>query len=145
MNDVTLAKVFWVAEHLGGEFYDRFSARVDNQDVAGVFNGFAAHEHEHARWYGEWLTERGHALPHGALYEALLLPGAKLYLAPQSLDRKLRVFSATELAAARHLSSLLEKIQDPALRAIVERTIPVERMHAEWYGKEGRRMVRPGE
>lgn len=145
VNDVTLAKLFWVAEHLGGRFYDGFCARVENQDIASVFTHFASHEHDHARWYGDWLTERGHSLPYGALYEAIALPGARLLLAPQSLDRKLRTFSATELAAAKHLTQLVDKIRDPELRSIVERTIPVEQMHAEWYEKEGRRMVRSGE
>lgn len=145
VDEVRLARIFWVAEHLGGVFYDRFASHVENRDVAGVFDGFAKHEHHHADWYAEWLGARGHALPKGAAYEALILPSVRLFLAPQPLDRKLRTFAATEAAAARHLTSLARKIKEPELKAIVERTIPFEHKHAQWYELEGRHMLRPAD
>jgi rubrerythrin len=142
---VQLAKTFYVAEHVGGVFYDRFSASVDNQDVAGAFKGFAGHEHEHARWYAEWLTARGHELPTGAAFDALVVPALRLVVAPQPLALKLRTFALTESAATAHLTSLARKIRDPELRSIVEKTIPFERMHSVWYRDEGRRMLRRGD
>ena len=48
MDEVRLAKIFWMAEHLGGAFYDRFATGVDNADVGGTFAHFATDEHEHA-------------------------------------------------------------------------------------------------
>ncbi|MFT3923822.1 MAG: ferritin-like domain-containing protein [Myxococcales bacterium] len=142
MNAVQLAKTFFVAEHVGGAFYDRFSLNVDNQDVAGAFENFARHEHEHARWYAEWLEARGEEVPYGPAYDFLVIPSLNLALAPQPLELKLRTFALTEAAATRHLTDLAQKIRDPELRAIVEKTIPFERMHSRWYEAEGRRMLR---
>jgi rubrerythrin len=142
MNEVPLARSFYLAEHLGGLFYDRFCTSVDNQDVAAAFLGFAGHEHDHARWYAEWLGARGHALPDAKALEHTVLPGLRLILAPQPLSLKLRSFAATEALAERHLRSLAQRIRDPELRAIVERTIPFEHRHAIWYQTEGLRMLR---
>ena len=33
MNEIRLAKIFVLAEYLGGVFYDRFAASLDNADV----------------------------------------------------------------------------------------------------------------
>jgi rubrerythrin len=145
MNEVTLCKTLFLAEHLGGAFYDRFSAHVDHTDVAGVFHEFAGDEHLHAKWYADWLGARGHSVPNPSVPDALILPGARIFLAPQSLDRKLRTFSWTEAAAARHLSAIAQKLQDPELRSIVEKTIPAELEHAGWYALEGRKMLRPSD
>jgi rubrerythrin len=142
MNEVQLAKTFYVAEHVGGAFYDRFAASVDNQDIAGAFARFAGHEHEHARWYTDWLRARGHDAPNGAAFDALVIPALRVALAPQPLELKLRTFALTEAAAAQHLTSLARKIRDPELKSIVEKTIPFERMHSVWYRDEGRRMLR---
>jgi rubrerythrin len=145
MDDVRLVKSIWVIEHVGGVIYERFAEKLDNQDIAGTFNRFAGHEHQHAVWYGEWLTARGHTVPTPGAYDALVIPGVRFWLAPQSLERKLKTFAATERTAARHLAVLASKVHDPELKAIIERTLPYEHMHSEWYGKEGRRMLHPGE
>ena len=142
MNEVRLCKTLFLAEHLGGSFYDRFAARVDNSDVAGTFYEFAGDEHHHAKWYADWLRARNHEPPNPTAPDALLIPSLHLLLAPQSLDLKLRVFAQTEAAAARHLTSLAQKIRDPELRSIVEKTIPAEREHSLWYQLEGRTMLR---
>jgi rubrerythrin len=142
MDEIRLAKVLFLAEHLGGVFYDRFSENVDNGDVAGTFAAFAGDEHHHAGWYAGWLRARGYSPPSPALYQALALPPLRLALAPQPLDLKLATFARTEAAAARHLTSLAAKIRDAELKAIVERTIPFEEKHSRWYGDEGRRMLR---
>lgn len=142
MDEVFLARSFYVAELLGGLFYDRFVAHVDNADVAQAFTRFAGHEHEHARWYGDWLTARGHAVPGSALLARTVVPGLGLVTAPQPLALKLQTFAATEALAERHLRSLARRIRDPELKAIVERTIPFEHAHAVWYAHEGRRMLR---
>jgi rubrerythrin len=141
MDEVRLAKSFWVIEHVGGVVYDRFVSSLKNQDIASTFTRFAGHEHQHADWYCEWLAARGHTVPNGGNYEALVVPVVRALLAPASLDRKLRVFSAAEQTAARHLTSLAGKVRDPELRAIIERTIPYEQMHGQWYSLEGRRML----
>lgn len=142
MNAVQLAKTFYLAEHVGGVFYDRFCLNVDNQDIAGAFQNFAGHEHEHARWYAEWLEARGEEVPYGPAYDFLLVPSLSLALAPQPLELKLRTFAFTEAAATVHLTDLAQKIRDPELRSIVEKTIPFERMHSRWYEEHGRRMLR---
>jgi rubrerythrin len=141
-REVRLAKVLFLAEHLGGVFYDRFSESVDNGDVSGTFSQFAGDEHHHARWYAQWLREKGYAPPNPGAYQALVIPPLRLALAPQSLERKLKTFARTEATAARHLTELAAKVRDPELRAIVERTIPYEKKHARWYRDEGRRMLR---
>ncbi len=141
MDEIRLAKVLFLAEHLGGVFYDRFSASVDNGDVSGAFSAFAGDEHHHAEWYAEWLRAKGYAPPNPALYQTLVVPPLRLALAPQPLERKLVTFAQTEALAAGHLRSLAAKIRDPELKAIVERTIPYEEKHARWYEGEGRRML----
>jgi rubrerythrin len=142
MDEAQLAKTFFVAEHVGGAFYDCFAENVDNHDVAQTFVSFAGHEHEHARWYADWLRARGHEVPTGHRFDALIVPALQFVLAPQSLELKLRTFAATEAAATQHLTSLARKIRDPELRSIVEKTIPFERMHSVWYRETGRRMLR---
>lgn len=142
MDEVFLARSFYIAEHLGGLFYDRFVAHVDNPDVAHAFGTFAGQEHDHARWYADWLTTRGHALPDTALLARTVVPGLGIITAPQPLALKLRTFAATEAMAEQHLKSLARRIRDPELRSIVERTIPFEHAHAVWYASEGRKMLR---
>jgi rubrerythrin len=142
VDEVFLARSFYIAEHLGGLFYDRFVVHVDNSDVAGAFTRFAGHEHEHARWYADWLAERGAALPPTELLARTVIPGLSLATAPQPLALKLRTFAATEALAAQHLRQLAGRIRDRDLRAIVERTIPFEDAHAAWYQTEGKRMLR---
>jgi rubrerythrin len=142
MSLVQLARNFYLAERLGGVFYDKFAANVDNGDVAGAFVGFAGHEHEHARWYAEWLTARGHEVPSTTALELTVIPGLRLATAPQPLALKLRTFALTELAAETHLRHLVKRVRDPELRAIIEKTIPFEHAHAVWYQKEGRSMLR---
>jgi rubrerythrin len=142
-REIRLARVLFLAEHLGGVFYDRFAENVENADVSGTFTGFAGDEHHHARWYAQWLREKGYAPPNPAPYQAVVLPPIRLALAPQSLERKLRTFAKTEATAAQHLTEIAAKIRDPELKAIVERTIPYEKKHARWYEGEGRRMLRP--
>ena len=142
MSAAQLARNFYLAERLGGVFYDKFSAHVDNHDVAGAFSGFAAHEHEHARWYAEWLEARGHSVPSTFGLELTLIPGLRAALSPQPLALKLRTFALTELAAEHHLRSLVRRVRDPELRSIIEKTIPFEHAHAVWYQREGRRMLR---
>lgn len=142
-REIRLARVLFLAEHLGGVFYDRFAENVDNGDVAGTFAAFAGDEHHHARWYAQWLREHGYAPPGVKGYETVVIPPLRLALAPQSLERKLTTFAFTEATAARHLTEIAAKIRDPELKAIVERTIPFEKKHARWYREEGRRMLRP--
>ena len=142
VDEIRLAKVFFLAERLGGVFYDRFSLRVDNRDVGATFAGFAGEEHDHADWYTEWLRARGHQPPNPEAYQTVVVPPLELFLKRQPLKRKLVAFSRTEAAAARHLTLLAKKIRDPELKAIVERTIPYERKHALWYERDGRRMLR---
>jgi rubrerythrin len=142
-KEIRLARILFLAEHLGGVFYDRFAENVDNGDVSGTFASFAGDEHHHARWYAQWLREKGYAPPSPVAYQTLVLPPLQLVLAPQSLERKLVTFAKTEAAAASHLTEIAAKIRDPELKAIVERTIPFEKKHARWYGREGRRMLRP--
>ena len=141
MNEVRLAKVLFLAERLGGVFYDRFAAGVENRGVAESFAGFAGEEHDHAEWYTAWLRARGHEPPAPAVYKALVLPPVELVLYGQPLKRKLVTFSRTEEAAARHLRSLAQRIRDAELKAIVERTIPYEEKHARWYEHDGRRYL----
>ncbi len=142
MDDIRLARVFFLAERLGGVFYDRFSAKVENRDVGACFAEFAGEEHDHAEWYAGWLRARGHEPPNPAVYRAFVMPPVELFLYPQSLERKLVTFSRTESLAARHLTELAAKIRDPELASIVKKTIPFEEKHARWYDKDGRRMLR---
>jgi rubrerythrin len=142
VDEIRLARVFFLAERLGGVFYDRFSASVENRDVAGSFTGFAGEEHDHAEWYAQWLRARGHEPPSPAMYRTLVMPPVELFLYPQSLERKLLTFSRTEAMAARHLTGLAAKIRDPELASIVKKTIPFEEKHARWYERDGRRMLR---
>jgi rubrerythrin len=142
-KEIRLARVLFLAEHLGGVFYDRFAESVDSGDVSGRFSSFAGDEHQHARWYADWLRDHGYAPPRPKPYEILVIPPLRLALAPQSLERKLATFARTEATAARHLIEIAARIRDPELRAIVERTIPFEKRHARWYEDEGRRMLRP--
>jgi rubrerythrin len=142
-REIRLARVLYLAEELGGDFYDRFSENVDNADVSGTFASFAGDEHHHARWYAQWLREKGYAPPSAAPYRSLVLPPLRLALAPQPLERKLATFAQTEATAARHLTAIAARVRDPELRAIVERTIPFEQKHARWYRDVGRRMLRP--
>jgi rubrerythrin len=145
MNEIRLAKTLYLAEHIGGVFYDRFAAHVDNSDVAGTFAHFAGDEHHHAASYAQWLQARGHAAPSPATTETLVLPTLRVVLAPQSLEAKLRTFAKTEALAARHLTSLSKQIRDPELKSIVDATIPFELEHSLWYEQEGRRMLRPAD
>jgi rubrerythrin len=142
VNEIRLAKTFFLAERLGGIFYDRFAAGLENRDVAGSFSNFARDEHDHADWYTAWLRARGHEPPNPALYKALVVPPIELSLTGQPLERKLVVFARTESLAAGHLRSLAAKIRDPELKSIVEKTIPFEEKHASWYEREGRKMLR---
>jgi rubrerythrin len=142
VNEVRLAKLFFLAERLGGVFYDRFAAGVENRDVSESFAHFAGEEHDHADWYTGWLRSRGHEPPSPTVYKTLVVPPIELSLYGQPLKRKLVAFSRTEAAAARHLRALATKIRDPELKAIVERTIPYEDKHALWYERDGRRMLR---
>jgi rubrerythrin len=142
MNDVYLAKLFFLGERLGGVFYDRFAAGVPNRDVGASFAGFASEEHDHADWYSGWLRARGHEPPNPTLYKTLVVAPIELSLTGQPLKRKLVAFSRTEATAARHLRAMVKWIRDPELKAVVERTIPYEEKHALWYEREGRRMLR---
>jgi rubrerythrin len=141
VNEVRAAKIFFLAERLGGVFYDRFAAGVENGDVAESFMGFARDEHDHADWYTQWLRAHGHEPPNPFLYKSLVVPPIELSLYGQPLKRKLVAFSRTEAAAAAHLRKLAAKIRDPELKAIVEKTIPYEEKHALWYERDGRRML----
>lgn len=142
VNEVRLAKVFFLAERLGGVFYDRFAEGVENRDVGESFTHFAGEEHVHAEWYTAWLRARGHEPPSAAVYGTLVVPPIELTLYGQPLKRKLVAFARTEAMAAGHLRSLAPRIRDPELKAIVERTIPYEEKHAQWYERDGRRMLR---
>lgn len=142
MNEVKLARSFYLAEKLGGVFYDRFCSHVHNADVAQAFDAFAGDEHQHAHWYAEWLQSRGHELPVTASLEQVLMPSLRVVLAPQSLAFKLQTFALAEAAAERHLRSLAARVSDPELRSIVEKTIPFEHKHSVWYREHGRRMLR---
>lgn len=142
INEVRLAQSFYLAERLGGVFYDKFSANVDNNDVANAFHVFAGHEHEHARWYADWLKARGAEVPSTQPYEYTLIPGLRAVTAAQPLALKLRTFAATEAAAEQHLRFLLKHIRDRELKSIVEKTIPFEHMHSRWYRDEGERMLK---
>lgn len=142
VNDIRLAKLFFLAERLGGVFYDRFAAGVENRNVAESFAHFASEEHDHADWYTAWLRARGHEPPNPRVYQTLVVPPIELSLYRQPLKRKLVAFSRTEAAAASHLRALVTKIRDPELRSIVEKTIPYEEKHARWYERDGRRMLR---
>ncbi len=142
VNEIRLAKIFFLAERLGGIFYDRFSAKVDNRDVGETFAHFAGEEHDHADWYTGWLRARGHEPPNPMVYQTVVVPPLELFLKGQPLKRKLVAFSHTEAAAARHLRELAHKVRDPELKAIVLRTIPYEDKHALWYERDGRRMLR---
>jgi rubrerythrin len=143
MDEIRLAKTLYLAEHLGGVFYDQFCDHVDNGDVKGTFSGFAGDEHNHAAWYAEWLDAKGETPPGAAALRTLAVPSLHLALAPTSLERKLKIFAVTEATAARHLHELASKVRDPELKAIVLRTIPYEEKHARWYRETGRRMLRP--
>jgi rubrerythrin len=142
VNEIRLAKIFFLAERLGGIFYDRFAADVENRDVGETFAAFAHDEHDHADWYTAWLRARGHEPPSPTIYQTLVVPPLELTMSGQPLKRKLVAFSRTEAAAARHLTALAARIRDPELKAIVEKTIPFEVKHAEWYERDGRRMLR---
>jgi rubrerythrin len=142
VNEVRLAKAFFLAERLGGFFYDQFAAGVDHPDVAGSFTAFAGEEHEHAEWYAAWLGARREEPPSPTVYKTFVVTPIELTLFRQPLRRQLTAFSRTEAAAASHLRSLSAKIRDPELRAIVDRTIPFEEKHAAWYERDGRRMMR---
>lgn len=140
MNEVLLAQTLYLAERLGGVFYDQFVARLDNPNIAEAFSSFASDEHEHARWYSDWLGARGHSVPTSSRYE-LTVPVARLALAPQPLSWKLRTLSATEALAEDHLGQIVRRVRDPELRSIIEKTIPSEHRHAIWYREEGQRML----
>lgn len=139
---VRAARIFYSAEYVGGVFYRRFAASVANQNVGEVFDRFSTDEHDHAGWYAAWLAERGFAPPKiEGLTSGLLEPALRVMLLPLPLKVKLQAFARTEALATKHLSQLAPRITDPALRNIVEKTIPFERAHAQWYEREGRRMV----
>src|SRR5271166_71586 len=112
-KEIRLAKVLFLAEHLGGLFYDRFAENVDNRDVSGTFSNFAGDEHHHARWYAQWLREKGYAPPDTSAYEGIILQPIRLALAPLPLERKLAAFAKTEAAAAAHLTEIAARIRDP--------------------------------
>jgi len=143
VNDILAAKLFYAGERLGGMFYERFAAGIDNPDVAHGIGHMAGEEHEHAGWYETWLSARGERPPTLTTPERTLLPALRLLLRPQSLHVQLRNFARGEAMAADHLGALALRVSDPELRAIVERTIPFERGHSLWYEREGRRMLRP--
>lgn len=138
---VRAARLFYTAEYVGGVFYRRFAARVANQNVGEVFDRFAGDEHDHAGWYAEWLQERGFALPRIETATGMLEPALRMLMAPLPLRRKLVMFAQTEALATKHLTQLAPRIGDPQLRSIVEKTIPFERAHSEWYERDGRRMI----
>jgi rubrerythrin len=139
---VRAARIFYTAEHVGGVFYRRFAARVRNRDVGDVFGRFATDEHDHAGWYAAWLAERGFAPPKiERVTTGLIEPALRSLLLPLPLQMKLQAFARVEALATRHLTELARRIPDPALRGIVEQTIPFERGHAEWFEREGRHML----
>lgn len=142
-SDILAAKVFYEAERLGGLLYTRFADGLDHDDVASAIHAMAGDEHEHAGWYEAWLGEHGERPPSLAPTERMLVPTAHALIAPRSLDEQLRTFAKGEAAAAGHLESLAARIRDPDLRAIVQRTIPFERGHSEWFRTEARTMLRP--
>lgn len=141
--DIIAAKFFYEGERVGGLLYQRFAAGLDHDDVANAISKMAGDESMHARWYEEWLTEHGEKAPSLAGSERLVVPAVNALLAPRSLDKQLRTFAKGEATAVGHLDALAARIRDPDLRAIVQRTIPFEREHSEWYRREGRRMLRP--
>jgi len=143
MSDILAAKFFYGGERLGGVFYERFAAGIDNPDVAHAIAHMGAEEHEHAGWYAAWLAAHGHEPPTLSGTERTIVPALGLLLKPQSLDLQLRNFAGGEATAARHLGALAARVRDPELRAIVHKTIPFERAHSLWYEQEGKRMLRP--
>jgi rubrerythrin len=142
---IRAAKVFYFAEQAGGVIYRRFADSVENADVRAALDGFGGDEYQHADWYLTWLLEHGAAPPR---LESLSFHAARMVdrlTAPRSLEARLGVFSDGESAAARHLRKLVTRIHDASLRAIVERTIPVEQRHADWLPHAGCRMLRPAD
>ncbi len=142
-SDIVAAKLFYAAERLGGVLYERFAAGLDHDDVAHAIGAMAGDEGMHATWYEAWLEERGAKAPSLEVSGRVIVPTLNRLLAPRSLDAQLRAFAKTESTAIGHLDALMARIRDPELKAIVERTLPFERAHAEWYRRDGRRMLRP--
>jgi rubrerythrin len=138
---VQAARTFYFAEYVGGVFYRQFAASLENEDIRESFQRFSRDEHNHAEWYADWMRSRNIAVPAVRGVAGFLAPTLRAFLAPMPLDTKLRIFSQTEFMATRHLTALAQKIHDRELRAIVEKTIPCERAHAEWYEREGRRIL----
>lgn len=138
---VRAARIFYVAEYAGGVVYRKFAARVANQNVGEVFDRFAGDEHDHAKWYAAWLSERGLAVPKVETPTGMLEPALRMLMAPLPLRQKLQMFAKTEALATKHLTELAPKIHDPQLRSIVEKTIPFERAHSLWYERDGVRML----
>lgn len=142
---IRAAKIFYFAEYAGGLFYRQFAANLANAGVKETFERFSHDEYDHAGWYAEWLHEHGATPPSVAGITAMLVPAVRAAMAPLTLEGKLQVFAQTEAMATRHLTKIAPSIQDPALRAIVEKTIPFEYAHSKWYERDGRRMLRSGE
>lgn len=138
---IRAARAFYFAEQLGGELYARVADATANEDVRHALGGFAGDEHRHADWYLDWLLERGVAPPRLEGIASRIAPAARRILAARSLEAQLALFSEGERAAARHLRVIAERIRDPSLRAIVERTIPAEEGHALWFPESGMRML----
>jgi rubrerythrin len=140
---IRAARIFYAAELLGGVLYRRLAEAVGNPDVQQALQGFGSDEYRHADWYLEWLLERGLAPPRLESMAARVAPALARVLGARSLEERLRLFSSGEGAAARHLRTLVIRIHDPSLRAIVERTIPAEQGHSDWFPERGHRMLAP--
>ena len=142
-SDIRAAKAFYVGEWVGGLLYKGYAGGVDNTDVAHHIRRMGREEHSHSRWYEAWLEERGHRAPDLVRTEQYVVPALNRLFAPRSLEAQLKGFAMGESAAANHLGALAARIHDPELRSIVEKTIPFEAAHAEWFREQGPRMLRP--
>ncbi len=142
---IRAARTFYVAEVAGGLLYRRLAEAVGNEDVRHALDHFADDEYRHADWYLDWLLDRGVAPARLDGLVARVAPAVARVLAARSLEGQLELFSAGEAAAARHLRELAPRIHDTALRAIVERTIPAEQGHADWYPEVGRGLLSPAD
>lgn len=142
---IRAARTFYVAEAAGGLLYRRLAEAVGNDDVRQALHQFGDDEYRHADWYLDWLIARDVAPPRLDGVVARIAPALARLLSARSLEDQLKLFSSGEAAAARHLRELSTRIHDPALRAVVERTIPAEQGHADWFPEVGQRMLAPAD
>lgn len=142
---IRAARTFYVAEVAGGLLYRRLAEAVANEEVRHALHGFADDEYRHADWYLDWLVARDVAPARLDGVVAKVAPAVARLLMARSLEEQLELFSSGEAAAARHLRELSTRIHDPALRAIVERTIPAEQGHADWFPALGHGLLAPSD